>query len=430
MSARNHSPAPFVPTLLASSAAPCPARIKTAAIASERRTIITYFWSLSSAGFAATAISYGPARMGFGLFVPEFRSAFEISTSTVGFISSLGFFGFFLGLLVAQTLLRRLGPELPVLSGLIAAVLGMATVAAAPNLTFLALGVFLATSSAGFAWTPFNDAVHRSVEDENRPASLSAVSSGTGIGIAGAGVAALATVFTGLSWRVCWSIFAIAAALVLIGNWAALRSIGKDTEGTWSRGWSDLLPVAAIPLYAVAFAYGTNSAIYIAFAGDQMAEAGGVPGLPAAATPPLVFIFYGLFGLAALGTGRVKAMVGLPMLLRLIMLAGTASCVLVVILPASWVGLILSAGLQGLHVMMTSAILAFWSDRLFPTLPSLSFTAALLATATGSVIGPALAGLASDAFGAEAMFLGTAALPALTAAALLNRFVRERAVDG
>ena len=76
--------------------------------------------------------------------------------------------------------------------------------------------------------------------------------------------------------------------------------------------------------------------------------------------------------------------------------------------------------------MMTSAVLAFWSERQFPSLPSLSFTAALLAVAAGSVLGPAVAGFASSAFGADAMFLGTAALPAATAILLRNRHAQER----
>ncbi len=53
-----------------------------------------------------------------------------------------------------------------------------------------------------------------------------------------------------------------------------------------------------------------------------MVTAGGMPGVAVAATPALLYICYGLFGLAGLLTGRVKAMIGLPMLLRLLMLAG------------------------------------------------------------------------------------------------------------
>ncbi len=349
-----------------------------------------------------------------------------MSTSAVGFVSSLGFLGFFLGLLVAQVLLKRRGPAAPVLSGLLAATVGMTIVALAPDLVVLAVGVFLTASSAGFAWTPFNDAVHRKVCDVDRPTALSRISTGTSIGVAAAGFAALAMVLTGLSWRACWAFFAIAAAAALIANWTALRDVEKDPEASPERRWHNVLQVGALPLFAIAFVYGTTSAIYISFAADHMQAGGGVPGVPLAATPALIFIFYGFFGLAGLFAGRVKGAVGLLWLLRLVMLAAAVSVALVVALPGSWTGLTLSAGLQGLHVMMTSAVLAFWSERLFPSLPSLGFTTALLATAAGSIAGPALAGVAADAFGAGAMFLGTAALPAATALLLRDRHARER----
>jgi predicted MFS family arabinose efflux permease len=385
---------------------------------------ITYFRSLSAAGFAATAIGYGPARMGFGLFVPDFRTAFSMSTSTIGLVSSLGFFGFFLGLLAAQLLLTRRGPEAPVLLGLCAATLGMVIIAAAPNVAVLAIGVFLAASSAGFAWTPFNDAVHRKVRDADRPTALSDISTGTSIGIVVAGGTALAMVLMGFSWRYCWAAFAMAGALVLVGNWLALRPVERGPVGTKGQ-WRRVLQASALPLFGIGFVLGTTSAIYISFAADRVREVGGVPGLPAAA-PALIFISYGLFGLAGLLTSRAKEALGLVWLLRLLMGAGTLSLVIVAMMPDRWAGVVLSAGLQGVHVMMTSAVLAFWSERLFPALPSLSFTAVLLVMAAGSVLGPGLAGLASGAAGPMAMFLGAAVLPAAAVLFLRGHHASER----
>jgi predicted MFS family arabinose efflux permease len=190
--------------------------------------------------------------------------------------------------------------------------------------------------------------------------------------------------------------------------------------------WRALVHAAALPLFLIGFAFGTTTAIYISFVADRMVTVGGVPGLPVAATPALVYICYGLIGLSGLLTGRIKAMIGLPWLLRLLMAAGALSLVLVAITPGTWAGLVLSAGLQGVHLMMVSAVLAFWSERLFPALPSLSFTAVLLAAAAGNVLGPLAAGLASDAMGARAMFLGAAVLPALTALFLRDRHAHER----
>ena len=79
--------------------------------------------------------------------------------------------------------------------------------------------------------------------------------------------------------------------------------------------------------------------------------------------------------------------------------------------------------------MMTSAVLAFWSERLFPALPSLGFTAALVASAAGSVLGPSVAGMAVDAYGPATMFLAAATLPAATALVLRESQLRSRAVN-
>lgn len=386
---------------------------------------INYFRSLSAAGFAATAISYGPARMGFGLFVPEFKQQFSLSSSSVGVVSSLGFAGFFLGLLIAQLLLHRRGPKVPVLFGLTFATIGMSIIAASPNVIVLAVGVFLATSSAGFAWTPFNDAVHRKISDVDRPTALSEISTGTSVGITLAGVAAFAMVVLGFQWRICWALFVAASAVALVGNWVALRKVDKSPEPVPDGGWRNLLCPAAIPLFGIAFVFGITSSVYVSFAADHLSQYG-LPGLPDGTTPSMVFILYGIFGLAGLVTSQARNLVGLLWLLRLLLLTGTLSLAFTTLLSGSWPGLMLSAGLQGINVMMLSAILAFWSERLFPALPSLSFTTVLLATAAGSVVGPALAGFVADSFSAAAMFVGVSALPLATVAILRAGMVQER----
>lgn len=390
---------------------------------------MTPFWKLSAAGFAATAITYGPARMGFGLFLPEFRSVFSISIQAAGLISSLGFFGFFVGLLVSQYMTARKGPQLPIVLGLAAATAGMTIVAVAPNLPMLSLGILLAMLSAGFSWTPFSDAINRKVAERSRPAALSLVSTGTGLGIAAAGTAALLMSIGGISWRLCWAIFAVGSTLSLLGNWIALRDVAVTPRPRTRLPWNVLFQPAVIPLFAIGLCFGITSTVYISFAADRIAQAGGVAGVPANVSGSLVFICYGVFGLLGLVTGGVKAITGLPWLLRLLLLASALSSSLIALVPTSWTGVVVSAGLQGINVMMTSAVLAFWSDRLFPALPSQGFTAVLLAVATGSVLGPVVAGSVADVFGATPMFLGTAALAAAAALAVRSRYIRESAAS-
>jgi hypothetical protein len=98
---------------------------------------------------------------------------------------------------------------------------------------------------------------------------------------------------------------------------------------------------------------------------------------------------FGLFGFAGLATRRVKDSIG------------------------------------RITIMMTSAVLAVWSGRLSPALPSLGFTVTLLATAAGSVIGPAFAGWALDGVGAAPTFLSTGAIPLAAAAEVRHLLVVE-----
>lgn len=171
-----------------------------------------------------------------------------MSTSTVGLVSGTGFAGFFLGLLIAQLLLDRRGPKVPVLSGLSLATIGLFIVAVSPNVAILAVGTFLAASSAGFAWTPFNDAVHRKVRDVDRPTALSEISTGTSVGITLAGVTAFAMILLGFQWRICWSFFAAAGAMALYANWAALRHVEKSPGPGPDEDWRGLLHPATVPL--------------------------------------------------------------------------------------------------------------------------------------------------------------------------------------
>jgi predicted MFS family arabinose efflux permease len=385
------------------------------------------FWKLSVAGFAATAITYGPARMGFGLFLSDVRADFAVSNGMAGLISSMGFLGMLGGLIAAYAILARGGPRPPVLIGLGLATVGMAVVATAPTLPVLTGGVVLAMASAGFAWTPFNNIVNRRLPDETRPSALAVISTGTSLGIAAAGAAAIAVNLSGLSWRISWAAFAIAAALALLGNVFALREPSGPLGASQPRQpWATLLHRSAMPLYSIAFSFGTTTAIFFSFAADRIVQTGGLPGLAPGTAPAILFICYGLFGVTGLLTGRIKGVIGLSAMLRGLLLASTASLSLMALWPGSWPAIVLAAGLQGAFVMMMSAILAFWSERLFPQMPARAFTAALIAMAGGSVLGPVVAGTAADSVGTGPMFLGTALLSATTLPVILPRFVQER----
>jgi predicted MFS family arabinose efflux permease len=138
----------------------------------------------------------------------------------------------------------------------------------------------------------------------------------------------------------------------------------------------------------------------------------------------MLLVAFGTVGLIGVLTGDIESRVGMAHLLRIIFVSSFASLALLGLTPGNVPAVVVSAGLQGACVMTISAVFAFWSLRLFPNLPSISFTTVLLVYAGGNVAGPALAGLLAARTGPEATFLGAAGLSLLTAL-LLPRHVRR-----
>jgi len=403
---------------------------------------------LTVAGFVATAVAFGPARMGFGLFLPAFRDEFALSTSTAGMIASGGFLAFLVALLASAWIGRQHGERVPVIIGALAASVGFAAVAAAGTPGLLALGIALAGASAGLCWAPFNDAAERVVPDEARATALSVVSTGTTFGVVAAAVLALAVTEGALDWRGAWLGFAL-SGLALAGIAQAGLPSRRGPEPTRTAGEA-IVPVrmpaeltpepttelgatkasltrrAAIPLYSTALCFGMSNAIFLSFAADRVVTAGGLAGLPDEVASVVIFLGYGIFGMLGLATGRLEARIGLAPLFCLVFAAAALSLVLIALAPTSWSAVIAASGLHGVAIMMASAVFSFWSVRLFPGRSTLGFTAALLSMAAGSVLGPALAGLLAAVQGPLVMFLAAAIPPLATALWFGAKLTRAR----
>jgi len=365
---------------------------------------------LACAGFLATAVAFGPARMGFGLFLPAFREDFALSTARAALIASIGFAAFFVALLLTAGLGARLGQRALVVAGALSATAGFVAVATASDRLLLATGVALAGASAGLCWSPFNDAAERVVPVTARAGTLSAVATGTTLGVAAAGGLALAVTYGALDWRAAWGVFAgvgLAAALAA-GFGVPGRRPSAGAEPSPAPG---LLRSEVVPLYGAALCFGATNAAYLSFAADRVVAAGGLAGLPDRAAAAVVFVGYGVCGLVGLATGSLEARTGLARLLGAIFTALALSLALVALAPGTWSAVLVSAGLHGAAVMTISAVLSFWSLRLFPGRGSLGFTAALVCLAAGSILGPAAAGALVVAVGAQAAFLIASAPP-------------------
>lgn len=383
---------------------------------------------LGLAGFFAIAVAFGPARSGFGLFLPDFRREFGLSTEISGVIAGGSYGGYLVAVSLVGLFAARFGPRLFVTVGGISATTGMILVAIAPNAPLLATGLILAASYAGWSWSPYNDAVEREVPSRLRGRVLSAISTGTTFGLAMAGLIALAAGVWGLPWRAAWLGFAAAALAVTVWNAKALPGGPQGPESSTPRhgvdpGW--LLRPGSVVLFGVALSFGVISGFYWSFAVDSISRSGALP--PEAG--PVFYIALGITGFVGLLTGDAIARFGLRSTLAACFISLGVVGLSLGLAPAAWAVVGISAASLGAGIMCTSALLSVWSSLLFPEQPSTGFSAVLLFLGVGTIVGPVALGAFAGRYGLDAAFLVAGALALLTAlVAALARTIEDPSV--
>jgi predicted MFS family arabinose efflux permease len=368
---------------------------------------------LAAAGLLAIAVAFGFARYGYGLFVPEFRDAFDLSTEAVGFVAAGAYASYLAALLVTGALVARVGPRLPVVIGGLSAAAGMGMIALAANTPMFVVGVLLAATSPGWSWAPFSDAVARMISRDSQSRTLSIITTGTTFGILVAGPAALVA---GDVWRGAWFAFAIVALAVTAWN-AFLLPAGPHGDGSEEGGsaspelrWRWFIGPRSVRLFAVAASFGFTGTVYWTYAVDLIAGSGGFP----ASAGPILWTAVGGAGIIGVATGDVISRLGLRFsLIAALMALGVATGVLGAV-PQSWVALGVSAVLFGSSFMVLSALLVTWTSTVFPEQPGTGFSATQVFLALGTITGPAIMGVVAGRVGMETAFLITALLAILT----------------
>lgn len=378
----------------------------------ERESASAGTWRLGLAGFFAIAVAFGPARSGFGLFLPDFRRQFGLSTEVSGVIAGGSYGGYLVALSLVGLFAARFGPRLFVTVGGLSATVGMVLVALAPNVPLLATGLVLAASYAGWSWSPYNDAVGREVPSSLRGRTLSAISTGTTFGLAVAGLIALAAGGWDLSWRTAWLGFAAAALAVTVWNAKVLPGVTQE-PGSFSplqASLSWLMRPGSVVLFVVAFSFGVVTGFYWSFAVDLISRSG----IPSPEAGPIFYILLGSVGFLGLLTGDAFDRFGLRYTLVACFVSLGAVGLLLGFASSSWVAVGASAALLGAGLMCTSALLSMWSSLLFPEQPSTGFSVVLFFLGIGTIVGPVALGAFAGHSSLPAAFLVAGALALLT----------------
>ncbi|WJH38377.1 MFS transporter (plasmid) [Aliirhizobium terrae] len=172
-----------------------------------------------AAAFSLTALTYGLARFAYGLLLPSIRADLNLSATASGWIGSVAFASYCLGVILAFTLVERLGERrICVFAGLSAA--GAMTIAAVSSSGWhIGFAMAIGGLSTGLTSPPLASAVERAMQQSAQARANGVINAGTAVGIVISGAAAIA--FAG-NWRELYAGFACLGLLTAFWLWWAM----------------------------------------------------------------------------------------------------------------------------------------------------------------------------------------------------------------
>lgn len=363
-------------------------------------------------GLGVVACTYGLVRYAFGLSVPAAQRDLDLATSAVGLVSGATSVAYCVAAALAFLACERWPRAVVAGAGAVAA-LGAAGAGLAPTGAGFAVAVVVGSAGAGAASPGLVVLVRRAVSASGQDRAQAVVNSGTGPGLAVAGVLAL---LAGARWQSVWLVAGVVTAvvtgallLVAPAPTAAGRAerVRPDVSAAWLR------PAAAAVLL------GVGSAAVWTY-GRAVLEARGL-GEDAS-----------ILAWVGLGVGAAGAALAAPRLLRRGVATAWRTCVVVTGVatvalalppagPLPW----LAAAVFGLGFTTATSVLIGWAGEVSrtpgPAVAAL-FVALLLGQALGAPVAGALLAGAPPVHGPGAALGVAGALTAL-AAGLARRAV-------
>jgi predicted MFS family arabinose efflux permease len=372
-------------------------------------------------GAAMVAMSFGLARYGYGLLLPEMRSELGLSPNAAGLISSGTYASYLVANIAVISVTSRWGARTAIALAAALGAGGMAVVAAAHSAAVLAVGVVVAGAASGLAYPPYADLVATEVPLRRRDLAWSAISSGTGWGVAVAGPIAIVA---GERWRVAWLLFvalSIGIGVLAVRLAPPQRAVARQARPQLS--WTWFLCPRSRPLLLSAVLVGTGSAVWWVFSVDSLRDAG-----IGADSARIAYAVCGAAGILASGSGAVFSRLGLRAGYLVACTLLGASLAVLGLATANLGAALIAAVLFGAFFNAVVAAQGIWSSRVFADHPAAGLAAVNTALTLGTLIGPILAGVAVAGLGFESTLVaaGVTVLAALLFSPPTNR--REQAL--
>lgn len=355
----------------------------------------------ATSGVALIAVTYGLARLGYGLFLPAFSAAFPLTPAVSGLLASGASILYCVsaGVGFRHASLRPRG--VAGLAGLSAA-LGSLGIAAASSTPVFVGGVLLAGMGSGFASPAMVELVRRNADSSARGRLQSVVNAGTGFGVVLAGALSLVL---GEAWRVAWVLVAALAAASTLAVLRLDRDSGRPGARPAGRQAEPSL-VAPSAFHGLArplggaLVFGAGSAAVWVYGRATFEQAGGMSvGLSAGAWMAL-----GLGGAGAAAVSRWLAGQPIRVTWPLSTLMTALATALVGTVPGSLLLAYAAAAAFGLAYMAATSVLILWASAV-ATDSAAGTSVLFIALVLGQAAGASLTGLLLEEGTAAVAFL-------------------------
>src|SRR5829696_6886994 len=361
---------------------------------------------LASAGIGVVGASFGMARYGYGLLLPDIRAGYGLTSGALGLIAAGSYLAYLAASAAVGPLAARVGARRVVVLGGCCATSGMLLAGLSATPLVMALGVLVGGASCGLVFPPFSDAIEALVAR-----TLAAISSGTGYGVA---IAVPIALVAGSAWRSAWLAFAVVSMLVTL--WAARVLPTAGTRATprdlprISRRW--LVCPRSRPLLLGALLIGLGSSVYWTFAVDYLVTEGSLP----TSTSRLFLILVGSASVLGTLAGDLLRRVSPAVAFRVLTSVLAGSVGLLTVAPASLGPAAFSGVLFGASFSLIVAIQSIWTSWVFAERPSAGLAAVMFMLGLGLLVAPPAAGLLADRLGLGAVLLLAGGVAAIAGA--------------
>ncbi|GAB2978252.1 MFS transporter [Frigoribacterium salinisoli] len=379
-------------------------------------------------GTALVAVTYGLVRLAYGLFLPDVQAELGLDDATAGLVSSgasvLYCAGALTGFLLAAT-----RPRLLVVLAAVTAGGGALGTALSGGVASFGLAAVVSSAGAGLASPALVTLVHRGVAAHREGRAQATVNSGTGPGLALAGLLALVLL---PDWRTGWAVAALSAAVaatavLLLDRHPSRRASRQEARPAPSRPARPTLPsrtwaLAHLVVVVAAGLLGAGSAAVWTYGRTLLVAAGTSPTVSVVA-----WIALGLGGATVAVTARWTSA-----LRPRVAWAATAGAValatlLLTVAPAVPSLALAACVLFGWGYTAATGALIAWTNDIDPEQAAPGTSMAFVVLVLGQALGAAGAGALVGVAGLPATFVVAAAVTAAGVAVTARRPGRPRA---